>query len=256
MRLLCRGTWLRAVAAGIFAIGCASGASTGALAAKKSKAKAAPSPFAADLQTCARGSGDAAIAACTRLIENDKLKTQRRGPLYGRRAVERVNKMQYAEALADYDETLRLHPRFAIAYVARGTVHGYTGDSERAIADYTKAIEINGKLATAYTSRGHAYNARDNATAAIVNSTKPSSSTHARPSPMAGAATPIARRANSIARSPIIPRRSSSARIRHRSTTLAATPTATRATTNARSPTTPRPSSATPRWSMPMTIAA
>jgi tetratricopeptide (TPR) repeat protein len=79
-----------------------------------------------------------------------------RGLLYGKRAVERVNKMQYAEALADYDETIRLHPRFAIAYVARGTVHDYTGDNERAIADYTKAIQLRPNSAPVYNARGNA----------------------------------------------------------------------------------------------------
>ena len=57
------------------------------------------------------------------------------------------------EALADYNEALRVDPKNSAAYNNRGNVWQKKGDSQRAFADYTSAIEHNQQNAAAWNNR-------------------------------------------------------------------------------------------------------
>ena len=59
------------------------------------------------------------------------------------------------EAIADYDEALRIDPQLAAAYYNRGNAKGVLGRYEEAIADYDEALRIDPQLATAYCNRGN-----------------------------------------------------------------------------------------------------
>ena len=61
------------------------------------------------------------------------------------------------EAIAEYDEAIRLEPYFAPAYNNRGIAYARLGQIERAVLDYDEAIRLNPYYALAYSNRGNAY---------------------------------------------------------------------------------------------------
>ncbi len=61
------------------------------------------------------------------------------------------------EAIVEFDEAVRLDPKYAQAYIDRGLAYSRKGDPDRAIADYNEALRLDPKLAMAYAGRGHAY---------------------------------------------------------------------------------------------------
>jgi predicted O-linked N-acetylglucosamine transferase (SPINDLY family) len=69
-------------------------------------------------------------------------------------ALERLGRPE--EALAAYDEALRVAPDFAQAHVNRGAALGRQCRFEEAIADYDRASAIDPKLAEAHVNRGAA----------------------------------------------------------------------------------------------------
>ena len=66
-------------------------------------------------------------------------------------------KGDYAKAIADYDESIRLNPEDAEAYNNRGIAYHDKGDYEKAMADYNEAIQLNPNYPEAYNNRGNAY---------------------------------------------------------------------------------------------------
>src|SRR5262249_55535042 len=65
----------------------------------------------------------------------------------------------YARAIADYDQAIRLNPQAAEAYNNRGDAYknGPQHDYAHAIADYDQAIRLNPQYALAYSNRAQAY---------------------------------------------------------------------------------------------------
>ena len=63
---------------------------------------------------------------------------------------------KYEEAIADYNEAIRIDPQDAVVYNNRGTAKGVLRKYEEAIADYNEAIRINPQYAEAYYNRGNA----------------------------------------------------------------------------------------------------
>src|SRR5258707_1124819 len=78
-------------------------------------------------------------------------------------------KGDYDRAIADYDEAIRLHPRYAPAFNNRGNVWYRKGDKDRAIADYDEAIRLDPKYAPAYTNRGNAWSGKGDNDRAIAD---------------------------------------------------------------------------------------
>ncbi len=64
---------------------------------------------------------------------------------------------KWREAIAEYDEAIRLEPYLAPAYNNRGNAYGRLGQIERAFRDYDEAIRLNPYYAVAYSNRGNAY---------------------------------------------------------------------------------------------------
>jgi tetratricopeptide (TPR) repeat protein len=110
------------------------------------------SPAAADdATTCANASGDVAIKACTRVIIAGG------GNLswaYYNRGSEYSDKGDYDRAISDYNEAIRINPKYVKAYNSRGQAYRHKGDNDRAISDCSEAIRIDPKYANAYSSRG------------------------------------------------------------------------------------------------------
>ncbi len=53
----------------------------------------------------------------------------------------------YQGAIQDYNQAIRLNPKFAFAYNNRGTARLQLGDKQGAIADFNKAVELNPQFA-------------------------------------------------------------------------------------------------------------
>ena len=64
---------------------------------------------------------------------------------------------QLERAIQDYDETVRLDPQCADAYVNRGGAYVILGQPEKAIQDLDEAIGLDPKIANAYALRAFTY---------------------------------------------------------------------------------------------------
>jgi tetratricopeptide (TPR) repeat protein len=64
---------------------------------------------------------------------------------------------EYDLAIRDYDQAIRLNPKYAEAYNNRGYAYYWSYSSAQAIADYSRAIELRPNYAYAYNNRGAAY---------------------------------------------------------------------------------------------------
>ncbi len=64
---------------------------------------------------------------------------------------------QPGEAIAEFDEVIRLDPTLANAFTDRGLNYFQLGQVERAIQDFDEAIRLQPQFAVAYANRAQAY---------------------------------------------------------------------------------------------------
>lgn len=62
----------------------------------------------------------------------------------------------FDEAIAEFNEVLKVNPGEALAYYNRGLAYQNKGQYDRAISDYNKAIEIDPGDAKVYYSKAYA----------------------------------------------------------------------------------------------------
>jgi tetratricopeptide (TPR) repeat protein len=122
-----------------------------------------------DLDTCARQSGDAAIAACSRAIASGEFSGEELAKIYLNRGVEHKSKGELDSAIADYSEAIRVAPSRVAAYFNRGNAWIAKGDRDRAIGDYDAALRLDPKYVEAYDNRGDALLARGDLDSAIAD---------------------------------------------------------------------------------------
>ena len=80
-----------------------------------------------------------------------------------------VDKGEYDDAIAHYDEAIAIDSAFAVAYALRGDAYKNKGEFDYAIADFTKAIELNPKLVLAYNNRGRTFEMKGDKETAIAD---------------------------------------------------------------------------------------
>jgi len=73
---------------------------------------------------------------------------------YYKRAWNKYAKGEITQALADYNKSISINPRLAMAYYGRGLAFYASGRCDKAIADFDHAIAINSGSAEAYNVRG------------------------------------------------------------------------------------------------------
>src|SRR5215468_4694098 len=94
--------------------------------------------LADDNDTCRYGIGDAKIAACSRVIQQNP----KNAFAFNSRGFAHNSKGDYDRAIADLDQAIRLDPKYAIAYNSRGNAYESKGEHDRAIADFDAAIRL------------------------------------------------------------------------------------------------------------------
>jgi len=65
------------------------------------------------------------------------------------------NKKEYDKAIADYDEAIRLDPKYVPAYNNRGLAWAAKKDYDKAIADYDEIIRLDPKEASAWNNKAY-----------------------------------------------------------------------------------------------------
>jgi len=67
-------------------------------------------------------------------------------------------KEDYDKAIADYDEAIRIQPRFSFAYENRGSAWKSRREYDKALADYNEAVRLGPNDAAVYYNRGSVWN--------------------------------------------------------------------------------------------------
>jgi lipoprotein NlpI len=108
-----------------------------------------------DAERCAniRDNPDLAIQHCTRAIESGKFSGVPLARLLYNRGIEWATRNQFDRAIADYDASIRIDPKFAEVFDSRASACAHLGDPDKAIADYNTALGLNPKSAGALGGR-------------------------------------------------------------------------------------------------------
>ena len=85
---------------------------------------------------------------------NNAIKLKPIAKYYTKRAVCLMFQGKVKEAHNDFDTAIKIDPKYAEAYLFKGSIFQFGGDNKTAKKYYTKAIEVNPKYADAYMMRG------------------------------------------------------------------------------------------------------
>lgn len=109
-----------------------------------------------DTTECEKLTGDARIAACTRMIETGGWKGADLAWAYIKRGSGKYSKNDVEGAIADFSRAIEADPKSVYAYSGRAYVKRRNADPEGAISDSSRAIELDSAFASAYSIRGGA----------------------------------------------------------------------------------------------------
>jgi tetratricopeptide (TPR) repeat protein len=110
-----------------------------------------------DWPACTTNNDQAAIAACTRLIESGQLTVEESSRAFHHRGRAYRSTLKFDRAIADYNEAVRLKPDYGDALLDRADAFIGKNELDRAIADYSEAIRLKPDNAAAFFNRGLAY---------------------------------------------------------------------------------------------------
>ena len=208
-----------------------------------------------DWDDCASNDAERSIAGCTNIIKLGKDTKPNLAIAYANRGNDYLNKGDYAHAISDYTQSLKLKPD-ADVYNNRGASYDYTGEYDLAIADYDQAIKLKPDFADAVYNRGNALARQGRVTIRPSPTTiTPSSSNRTYADAYNGRGNAYATRATMNRPSPISIRPSSSIPISPRPIPIAARPISCAVTMTALWPIAITPSASSRIWTWPMPVA-
>ena len=123
----------------------------------------------ADYDTCDKGSGEEAIAACGRAIASKEFSGDSLASLYFSRALLLDKKGDADGALSDYSAALQSNPALFGALNNRGNLYQSKGEIDLAIADFSEAIKLKPDFAFPYNNRGNSYRLKGSYDQAIAD---------------------------------------------------------------------------------------
>ncbi len=95
-----------------------------------------------DRDSCFKSVGELAVAACTRIIEDQNEGATDRAKAYFGRGFSYNASGDHDRAIADFSEAIRIGQGNPIAFSARGKAYYLKGDFDRAISDYNEADDL------------------------------------------------------------------------------------------------------------------
>jgi tetratricopeptide (TPR) repeat protein len=101
------------------------------------------SAYASDEDSCKVGNFTAKIAACTSLIKSGRWSGSGLAWAYVDRGQAYLDHGDTDVAIADFNEAIRLDPKYADAYIGRSVAYRNKGDRDRAAADNREAMRLN-----------------------------------------------------------------------------------------------------------------
>jgi tetratricopeptide (TPR) repeat protein len=114
-------------------------------------------------------SPDLQINGCTAVIQSGQWSGEGLASAFNNRGGAYNDKKDYDRAIADFDQAIRLDPKYAFAYKNRGTAYYGKNDYDRAFADFGQAIRLDPKYAAAYGDRGNLYDDKKDYDRAIAD---------------------------------------------------------------------------------------
>src|SRR6516165_1012150 len=93
---------------------------------------------------------DLAIRGCTAVVQSKRQNRKNPAAAFNNRGLAYFEKGDDDRAIVDYNEAIRLDPKYAAAFNVRGFAYGAKGDYDRAIVDYGEVIRIDPKGAAAF----------------------------------------------------------------------------------------------------------
>jgi tetratricopeptide (TPR) repeat protein len=97
---------------------------------------------------------DLKIAGCTKMLKVPRLPPEALAAIYAARGTGWAAKNDFARAIVDFDEALRLNPKNIAALNNRGAAWLLRGENAKAIADLDTAISLDPKNPAIFSARG------------------------------------------------------------------------------------------------------
>jgi tetratricopeptide (TPR) repeat protein len=96
------------------------------------------------------------LESCTAVIESSRQTPQGLVAAFNSRGNVHLSNRNYDRAIDDYNEAIRLDPKFAIGFNNRGLAYQRKGQIDRAIEEFGEAIRLNPAYAMAVVNRANA----------------------------------------------------------------------------------------------------
>jgi tetratricopeptide (TPR) repeat protein len=109
------------------------------------------------------------VIGCTALIQALKSNSRHRAIAHFLRGAAYYDHGDYDQAIADFDEAIRINPKYAEAFDSRASAWRGKGDLDRALADYDEAVKLSPEDADMLNNRGNAYNEKGDPDRAIAD---------------------------------------------------------------------------------------
>ena len=112
---------------------------------------------------------DQQIAACSTIIATEGASTRDRAGAYLIRGADYLTRNAIDQAIADFNELIKIDPGSSAAFVNRGEAWRRKGELDLAIADLDRAIAIKRTSASAWFNRGITYSDKGDPDRAIAD---------------------------------------------------------------------------------------